>query len=268
MDTNELIPIPELDGQILVHELTGQIYLSGSVISLMPAAIAVRHGETDANLRRVLHGQVDGPENQLNSQGRAQAQRAAGAIYDELASRWQPRELRELARRGRLIILTSPILRARHTAEYFHGLFQSRMDADLSLNKESLLQEMSFGRYDGSALEEIDDPVYADLVQRYRKQQDATIDWCGTGESFIDVIVRARDLIERLNAGGTKKVFVLFTHGTFISALRTALGDPTLTDETGKILFRDRIVDHAVPYWLPSSICIEPVSDIDDQGDT
>ncbi len=252
-DACKLIPLQELNGQILLDESTGQIYLSGASIRLKPSAIAIRHGQTDGNLKHVLQGQVDGPENQLNQKGKEQAKLAAKAILHELDARWPRPMLLEMAKSRRLFILTSPILRARHTAEYFHWLFQTRIGVDLPLREENALKEISFGRYDGFALEEIDDPVYADLVRRYRKHQDATIDWCKTGESFIDAVIRARDLIAHLNASGTENVFILFTHGTFISALRAALGDKTLISETGMILFRDRIVDHATPYWLPCS---------------
>jgi len=255
-DIKDLIPLDDLNGQILLDQITGQIYMAGAVVRLKVPTLVVRHGQTDGNLRHVLQGQVDGSENQLNRNGRETAELAAEEILHELSTQIGDTRLQNLAESGRLLILTSPISRAKHTAEYFLRHFQSRMGVELQMQEENSLKEMSFGKYDGCALEEIDDPVYADLVRRYRETQDATIDWLGTGESFIDAVVRARNLLERFNGKYTGKLLVLFTHGTFISALRTALGDAALVSETGRVLFRDRILENASPHWLADSVSL------------
>lgn len=248
------MPLEELDGKIAVDRSTGQIYLLGTPVRLKVPAMVVRHGQTDGNVRHVLQGQVDGPENQLNPNGKAAAERAAEETVNELHARIGDGKLQQLASAGRVVILTSPILRARHTADYFSRHFQHRTGMALSMKEEDALKEISFGKYDGFALEEIDDPVHADLVRRYRTVQDATIDWLGTGESFIDAVVRAQALIERINAAYDGHLLTLFTHGTFISALRTALGDTSLVSETGMLLYRDRILENAVPHWLHGSL--------------
>jgi len=256
IDKKDLNPVDDLNGQILVDQITGQIYMAGAAVRLNVPTLVVRHGQTDGNVRHVLQGQVDDAENQLNRNGRETAQLAGEEILQELNTRIDGMRLADLAKSDRLIILTSPILRAKHTAEYFLQYFQRMTGIELQMREENALKEMSFGKYDGFALEEIDDPVYADLVRRYRQTQDATIDWLGTGESFIDAVIRARNLIERFNRNNAGKILILFTHGTFISALRAALGDASLVSETGMILFRDRILENASPHWLPESFSL------------
>lgn len=252
-DKKDLIALDDLNGQILVDQITGQIYMAGAAVRLNVPTLVVRHGQTDGNVRHVLQGQVDGSENQLNRNGRETAELAAKKIVQELNTQIGDTKIQDLAESDRLIILTSPISRAKQTAEYFLRHFQSTTGIELQMQEEKSLKEMSFGKYDGLVLEEIDDPVYADLVRKYRQTQDATIDWLGTGESFIDAVVRARNLLERFNRKHAGKLLVLFTHGTFISALRTALGDAALVSDTGRVLFRDRILEHASPLWLAES---------------
>ncbi len=115
------------------------------------------------------------------------------------------------------------------------------------------LKELSFGDYDGYTLEEIDDEDFCRLVIRYRTSQDATINWQGMGESFIDVMLRAKRFIEKCNKEFTGHLVVAFTHGACISALRAVLGEEALVRKDGMIAFRDHILEHAVPHWLGRS---------------
>jgi broad specificity phosphatase PhoE len=119
---------------------------------------------------------------------------------------------------------------------------------------EDNLKEIAFGKYDGCALEEIDDPEFAALVKRGRETQDGTIDWQGTGESFLAATIRAKQLLEKLNVTHAGDLVIAFSHGTFTSALRTALGDQTLVNHDGIVAFRDRIIGHAAPHWLNDSL--------------
>jgi len=152
-----------------------------------------------------------------------------------------------------LSVLTSPLTRAHDTARIFLQFFKEQTGIRLVAEIEPDLQEISFGQYDGFALEEIDDEDFAKLVIRYRTIQDATIDWQGTGESFVGAAIRGRRLLEKFNAEFDGKIVVAFTHGTFISALRTVLGDKALLRDNGMVAFRDRILEHAEPLWLGQS---------------
>jgi broad specificity phosphatase PhoE len=245
------VPVPQLNGQILSDKKTGRIYMKGPVVQLVFPMVIVRHGETDGNWRNVLHGLANGPENQLNERGKAQAKQLAVNLFAELERTFGPR-LAEMARSGNLIILTSPLKRARDTAQFFIDYVKEK--TGLLLEREVLedLREISFGKIDGLALDEIEDKELRDLVVRYRTTQDATIDWQGTGESFVDTLVRAKRLLRTLNRRyqGKDVVVVSFTHGTFGSSLRAVTGDKGLVKGDNMIAFRDNILGCGVPYWL------------------
>jgi broad specificity phosphatase PhoE len=245
------VHVPELNGQILLDKKTGRIYLKGPVVQLEFPLIIVRHGETDGNRRKVLHGLVDGPENQLNERGKAQAKQLAVNLFTEL-ERTFGRRLFELAKSGNLIILTSPLKRARDTAQFFIDYVKEKPGLLLELEVLEDLREIAFGKIDGLALDEIEDKDLRNLVVRYRTTQDATIDWQGTGESFVDTLIRARRLLQALNRRyeGKDVVVVLFTHGTFGSSLRAVTGDKGLVKGANMIAFRDNILGCCVPHWL------------------
>ena len=245
------VPVPQLNGQILSDKKTGQIYLKGPVVHLEFPMVIVRHGETDGNRRKVLHGLANGPENQLNERGKEQAKQLAMNLFAELEHTFGPR-LPELARSGNLIILTSPLKRARDTAQFFIDYIKEKTGLLPELEVLEDLREISFGKIDGLALDEIEDKELRRLVVRYRTTQDATIDWQGTGESFVDTLIRAKRLLQALNRRyeGKDVVVVLFTHGTFGSSLRAVTGDKGLVKDAHMIAFRDNILGCGVPHWL------------------
>jgi broad specificity phosphatase PhoE len=245
------VPVPGLNGQILSDRKTGQVFMKGPAVQLEFPMIIARHGETDANRRNVLHGLANGPENQLNETGKEQATQLAKSLFAELNRTFGAR-LAELARSGNLIILTSPLKRAKHTAQFFIDYFKEKMGILLELQVKEDLREISFGKIDGLALDEIEDKELRDLVIRYRTIQDATINWQGTGESFVDTLIRAKRLLQALNNRyqGKDVSVILFTHGTFGSSLRVVTGDKSLVKGATMIAFRDNILGCGVPHWL------------------
>ena len=245
------VHVLELNGQILLDNKTGQIYLKGPVVRLEFPMVIVRHGETDANWRKVLHGLANGAENQLNERGKEQANQLAVHLFAELERMFGPR-LSELARSGNLIVLTSPLKRARDTAQFFIDYIIEKTGLLLELEALEDLREISFGKIDGLALDEIEDKELRRLVVRYRTTQDATIDWQGTGESFMETLIRAKRLLQALNQRyrGKDVVVVTFTHGTFGSSLRAVTGDKSLVNGAHMIAFRDNILECGVPHWL------------------
>lgn len=215
----------------------------------LPMAV-VRHGETDGVLKHVLQGQVDASENQLNAMGRKQARETACRLLTDLERRFGQNELVDFARTGKLVILTSPLTRARDTADIFLDTFQNQTGLLLQTQIEQGLREVSFGSYDGCALADIDDEHFKQLVINYRTAQNATIDWQGSGESFLDVMMRAAGLVKSLNKNFREKIILAFTHGTFISALRAVLGDRRLVRTDGMIAFRDHILAPGQSFWF------------------
>ncbi len=245
------VPVHELNNRIFVDKATGQIFLRGPVLSLQFPIIIARHGQTPGNERGVVQGHADGHENQLDEIGRRQARQLATNLFNELESTLGSR-LPEMAKAGNLIILKSPIKRAQDTAQYFLDYFEERTGIQVGSLVEEGLTEISFGKIDGLALEDIEDEALRDLVVRYRNTQDATINWGGTGESFLDTLIRAKNLIESLNATyqGKDVVIISFSHGTFGSALRTVVGDRGILKDDGMVAFRDNILEAGNAYWL------------------
>ncbi len=243
-----------VDDRILVNTQTGEIFLNAPGLSLHFPMLVVRHGQTNGNVKRTFQGQIDGPENQLNHVGKAQVKKAAKGVYAELTGLLGA-HLKDFAGSGRLILLSSPLSRAQETANAFVQEFEQQTGITLTCTLEKDLAEICFGVIEGHTFEEIKDPELQELIERFRLNQDAIVDWKGTGESFLDVVTRANQLLERLNAQyDGKDVFVIsFAHGTLINALRVAVGDRALIEENGLIAFRKHHVDNAQPYWLGHS---------------
>ncbi len=240
--------------RIGVDQHTGQIFMKAPGLDLMFPMLVVRHGQTDGNVRITFQGQIDIPESWLNEVGKEQAKQAAKRLYEQLEG-FFGMYLKEFALSGKLIILKSPLSRAQDTAEAFLEYFERRTGITLDSGVEERLAEMDFGVLEGLTVEEIDDEELRELVLRYRVNQDATVDWKGTGESFLDLVMRATNLLEDLNAQyqGQDVLVLAFSHGMTINALRTAVGDKALLEENGLIAFRKHVLDNTEACWLGHS---------------
>lgn len=112
----------------------------------IPSVALVRHGQTDWNKERSFQGSS---EVSLNATGIEQARAAAEALRTDAASRWgSPWD----------VILTSPQLRARETAEIIAehlGLEAPRVVAGL--------KERSYGPYEGRAYGDLDKETFTYL---------------------------------------------------------------------------------------------------------
>jgi broad specificity phosphatase PhoE len=139
----------------------------------MPILYYVRHGETDFNIEQRLQGQY---ETSLNARGRAQA-RACGELLREL-----------LAREGRPVTdcgyVSSPLKRACETMQLIRATLG--LDAN-GYEVDDRLKEISYGKWEGSTLSEIEarDPH---LLAR-RERQKWAFEPPG-GESYRDVALR------------------------------------------------------------------------------
>jgi broad specificity phosphatase PhoE len=243
-----------LEKRITVDHETGQIFMKAPGVELKVPLLVVRHGQTDGNVRRIFQGWVDGPENQLNDVGKAQAQKAAQALYQELDELLEPC-LQDFALSGKLIVLHSPMSRARDTANTFLEYFRDQTGISLDPMVEEKLTEMCFGIIDGLSLEQIEDEDLKALILRYKAFQDATIDWNGTGESFLDVVARVTRLLEKLNEQycHDEVLVIAFAHAMLINALRVAVGDKDLVGDDGLVAFRKHALGNAEAYWLGGS---------------
>ena len=250
-------PLPEFGGRIAIDRESGHIFSTGPVLTLRGPVVVVRHGETDANNRKALQGVSDSSENQLNARGTRQAGEAARDLYTQLIERYGVAKLHHLVRAGHAMVLTSPLGRAKATMRAFVEYVFGRTGCRLQPREWRRLTEMSFGTADGLSVEEMRGERLhhlADITRTYRTQH-AAVSFDG-GESFLDVLKRGTSVLKHINTTfdkGRAALCVVFAHGLMISALRAAVGDPGILNANGRIDFRARRLEHAVPCWLPSS---------------
>ena len=145
----------------------------------------LRHGETDWNARNLSQGNVDIP---LNQTGLGQARAAADMLRN----------------RGIATIVSSPLGRARITAEIVGEVLQ------LPMQIEDDLREVSFGAQEGKPM--------TDWFPRWIEGE-----WTPAGaETFAALRARAVDAVNRA-IGLTPPVLVV-SHGALFRALRSAMG--------------------------------------------
>lgn len=236
-----------------IDRQAGTLYACPPAIMLSFPMLAIRHGQTDDNVRHAWQGQIDGPSNQLNAVGKEQARIAAENLFAQLSESFGA-ALPTLAMSGRFVVLSSHLGRAKETAQTFLDHFAGQTGITLPLRIEPDLAEIFFGVVEGGSLETLTGELLECLLQ-FKYGRDATMNWLGTGESFTDVTLRACRLLARLNAEfyAGETLVVAFSHGTLINGMRVAVGDPMLIEEQGKVTFRKHMVDNGEAYWLGES---------------
>ena len=145
----------------------------------------MRHGETDWNARGVSQGNVDVP---LNATGVAQAEAAAGLLRN----------------RGIRTVVSSPLDRARHTAQIVGAA------VGLPVLVETELREASFGVQEGQLMGD----WYGGWMEG-RFTPDGAEPFDGLRRRAVRAVNRALE--------GTAPVLVV-AHGALFRALRSAMG--------------------------------------------
>lgn len=142
--------------------------------------IVVRHGRTEANANGLLLGRLDVP---LDEVGRAQAERLAAAV-------------------GRVDrVVSSPLLRARQTAEAF----------DVAVEVDERLIELDYGEFDGCALGDIPAAAWAEW------RADITFAPPG-GESLQALGLRVRESLDAITSTPSDETVVVMSHVSPIKA--------------------------------------------------
>jgi broad specificity phosphatase PhoE len=145
----------------------------------------LRHGETDWNARNLSQGNVDIP---LNQTGLGQARAAADLLRD----------------RGIATIVSSPLGRARITAEIVCEVLQ------LAVQIDNDLREVSFGEQEGKPM--------TDWFPRWIDGE-----WTPEGaEPFATLRARAVTAVNRAIA--LPPPVLVVSHGALFRALRSAMG--------------------------------------------
>lgn len=243
-----------LNNRLLLDQYTGHLYRNGAGADVTFPLLMVRHGETNGNINGAFQGQIDIPDSQLNATGKVQVKHAAKRLYRELLDLFGD-ALPSFAASGNLIVMQSPLGRTRETAKAFLDEFEAQTDIALSVITEKKLAESCFGVIEGLTLNEVEDEELRKLAEYFRAEQDATVDWKGTGESYLDVIIRADTLLAKLNQQYAQRpvLVIAFSHGAFINALRVAVADEALIEEDGMIAFRRNGLKNTESYWVGDS---------------
>ena len=155
----------------------------------------IRHGETDWNKTRRLQGQVDIP---LNDFGRKLARETAPALQTV------PFE----------VVYTSPLLRAKETAELVIG------DRKIPMIEDTRIMEMGFGEYEGLICKghdyNIPDPAFRNFFlapEKYDPPQG--------GESFEQLSERLHAFLEEIfhKKELADKTILVSTHGAALCGM-------------------------------------------------
>lgn len=155
----------------------------------------IRHGETDQNRKKCLQGRSD---IELNENGRELAGKTAEGLKDVKFD----------------LIFTSPLKRARETAEIIRG------KRNIPLLEEDRLLEISFGEYEGLSFGvdtyTIPDPEFMNFFQKPEAYRVPP-----AGESFASVIERTGSFLKELleTEEYREKTILLSTHGCALKAL-------------------------------------------------
>jgi len=153
----------------------------------MSEVVLVRHGETEWSRAGKHTGSTDV---ELTPEGETQA-RAVGA---------------ELQGRAFALVLSSPLVRARRTAE-LAGYPAAQVDPDLS--------EWDYGGYEGLTTGQI----RADLGHPWTVFADGVPAGAKPGESLAQVSARADRVVARLRASLTAGDALVFSHGHLLRVL-------------------------------------------------
>jgi broad specificity phosphatase PhoE len=169
---------------------------------IMKELYFIRHAESEANSMRILASRLPF---RLTDAGREDSKRIAG-------------ELKELIPRLDRII-SSPLLRARETAEAFMEVFQIPLDTDERLSEQNL------GPFSGMSYDEVKND------RGYEMETLARWNWIpggdgGDGESYAMVARRVEEFLESVHSsevpGETQRILVV-THAVVFRLLRAVL---------------------------------------------
>ncbi|MDD5116895.1 MAG: histidine phosphatase family protein, partial [Candidatus Omnitrophica bacterium] len=250
--------LDDFNGSIEVNTKTGRIRFKGEGAAVKVPNIdlwVVRHGETEGNAKKFFQGSVDGEDNQLNDNGISQAGAAAKILFGFLE--------KDIAAGRKPVVITSRLSRAKDTAAAFLKIVREKSGIVFDPIENELANEASFGIWENKTMEEL--PVLQqELAIRYRKGLDAVLR-PENGESFIELLGRAKVLLSELEELYNGRTVVLFSHGILIGALRTLLADKMLLDSEGCIDWRNNGIPNAQPRLLAQrnfSPIVLPESDL------
>ncbi len=162
---------------------------------LMGIIYLIRHGRTQWNKEKIFRGQADIP---LDTCGKHQAQ-ALGTTLSRIISK-------------RPLFITSPLERAKETAEIVSSFFQSG-----NINIDEHFLDISYGNWEGCSREEIE-KNYPELFQTWANNPER-VTFPGKGENLITVAHRAERGIYQIAEKNPEGTTLIFAHQAVNKAL-------------------------------------------------
>ena len=158
-------------------------------------------------------------------------------------------QLDQQLRSGRILVVSSASKPAKDAASNFLDQLMNQKGIRPGLVVEPLLNDINFGLAEGKKEGELSDSQQR-AAARYRAL-DATANF-RDGESFLDLMLRQKKLLEKFNQlYGNKGInILLFGHEIQLAALRTVLGDPKLLNGQGIIDWRIKMISNGGPVLL------------------
>jgi broad specificity phosphatase PhoE/ribosomal protein S18 acetylase RimI-like enzyme len=238
--------VDELDGKISVNQTTGRLRLeTEAVVKLNFELWGVAPGQTAANLTEgMFQGSTDDDINQLTAVGQQQAQEAAQQLFDKFKDKIKAGEV--------IVVVTSQLGRSKGTAAAFIKLVEDA-GGKVELADEEIragANEINFGAWSNKTPADL--PAQTEPIRRYREGFDATVR-PRNGESYLDLVLRAKPWLQKLNERYPGRTVVLFGHPTQMAAIGTLTGDGTQTDESGYINWQKNPAGNATPVSLNPS---------------
>ena len=183
--------------------------------------VLVRHGQTDANLNRVLQGQSDG---ELNATGSRQAEELGRHLKDFRIDQ----------------IIASPMRRAQDTAAAIARHHQ------LAVKTSPLIVEWNCGALDG---------VPAEVFRKKLQESDVPLSSFRPegGETLREVQQRATAFLSELIASYQNQTVLVCSHGDFMRALVSLLLQISIEEASG-IYFDNAsysILEFESGHWNP-----------------
>jgi len=182
-----------------------------------------RHGQTDWNINFLLQGVTDIP---MNETGIEQVELAARAIK---AEDWD-------------VILTSPLTRAKQTAEII-----ARRNGFSKIIEQELLIERSFGEAEG-------------LSHEQWRAKYSNLDEIPGGESRTQVVESSKLLLETISKELAGKRVLAISHGALIRALISIASNDELPQDGERLGNASlNVVKHTENSWQVVNYSLEPL---------
>lgn len=228
----EWTPVEGYDGKLLVNSHTGQIRFAwgtGPIVKPDYELWSLRHGASVGNEKHILQGDRNDPVNFLSKKGEEQARMGAEELFEQLGE--------SRIRSGNVVYVASGLIRSQQTADAFVKLVKERIGVDIRYEIEPLNNEFCFGEWGNQDRKNFMEGGDKEKIEWHRKWKEefSAIARPPKGDSFLDVISRNREMMEKFNRLYKGKTVVVFDHGTCITAKRVLLGDRSLVNEAGVI---------------------------------